>query len=139
MSTGRLSAVFLMLLILGSCSREGKEKDDASKKGITELSPQEFRSGLASTPEAVLIDVRRPDELAEGIINGAININYTDSTFKEKINGLDRTKPYFIYCKSGKRSAGAVGEMEKLGFENIHILEGGYTSWVDEGLDTVRP
>jgi rhodanese-related sulfurtransferase len=52
---------------------------------------------------------------------------------------LDRTRPYFVYCKSGKRTEGAVEQMEKLGFKNIYTLDGGYTSWVEKGMETLKP
>jgi rhodanese-related sulfurtransferase len=49
------------------------------------------KSTLASTPDAVLVDVRTPDEFSEGIIEGAINIDFKDPSFDEKINALDKS------------------------------------------------
>lgn len=125
-----ISIVFATALILAGCAGKGSEESKVVDKGPVTLAPQEFKARLASTPDAVLVDVRKPEEVAEGMIEGAINIDYTDSGFVEKIRALDKTKSYFVYCKVGKRSAGAADEMEKLGFENVYVLDGGYTEWL---------
>jgi rhodanese-related sulfurtransferase len=136
----KLLVVLIPGLILVSCTKkEASENAGISKPSSVQLSPEEFRAKLANTPDAVLIDVRKPEELQPGIIEGAINIDYTDSSFTERVGKLDKTKSYFVYCKSGKRSSAAVVEMEKLGFKNMFVLEGGYTTWQDAGLETVKP
>lgn len=126
-----------VLLFAGCTGKKNSENSDDTR--TLELDAAEFKSKLAASPEAILIDVRKPEELAEGMIEGAINIDYTDSTFAQKIMALDKTKSYFVYCKSGKRTAGAVEQMEKLGFEKIYTLDGGYTSWVEKGMETLKP
>lgn len=128
--------VLIISVILAGCAGKGNVEDtDDTDTTPLELSPREFKSKLNSTPDAVLIDVRNPEEVAEGMIEGAINIDYTDSGFIKKVSALDKTKPYFVYCKSGKRSAGAADEMEKLGFENVYVLEGGYIKWLQNDSD----
>jgi rhodanese-related sulfurtransferase len=129
---------FFFFVLIGCGSKENKDNIAKPKTG-TKLDPQAFKSQLSATPDAILIDVRKPEELAEGFIDGAINIDYTDSSFSNKIRDLDKSKTYFVYCKSGKRTAGAVDQMERSGFENIFILEGGYMSWVEKGLETAEP
>ena len=89
--------------------------------------------------DAVLIDVRKPEEFSEGIISGADNIDFTAPDFTNKIAGLDRSKPYFVYCKSGKRSANAVSQMKEMGFKNLYTLDGGLNNWKDQGLEIVKP
>jgi rhodanese-related sulfurtransferase len=133
-----ISLIYITFLLFTGCTGK-KNAENNNEAGPLELPPAEFKSKLASSSDAVLIDVRKPEETAEGMIDGAINIDYTDSTFAEKIMELDRTRPYFVYCKSGKRTAGAVEQMEKLGFKNIYSLDGGYSKWQDEGLETVKP
>jgi len=135
-----ISIVLAISLILAGCAGKGNvEKTDDEESSPIELSPQEFKSKLDSTPDAVLVDVRNPDEVAEGMIEGAVNIDYTDSTFIGKIEPLDKTKPYFVYCKSGKRSAGAADEMEKLGFEKVYVLKEGTNNWLKQGFEMVTP
>jgi rhodanese-related sulfurtransferase len=85
------------------------------------------------------VDVRKPEEIEKGIIANAVNIDFTDSSFEEKVSALDRKKPYFVYCKSGKRSTAAVEQMGKLGFETIYVLEGGLDRWQEDGHEVVIP
>lgn len=133
--------IFLaVLFVLASCGGKGSvDNSDANDTGPIELTPQEFKLRLASTPDAVLVDVRKPEELSEGMIDGAINIDYKDNSFTDKVQTLDKTKPYFLYCKSGKRSGDAARDMEKLGFKNLYVLEGGINNLEDEGLEKVKP
>ena len=129
--------IFLAVsFVLAGCGGKGSvDNSDANDTGPIELTPQEFKLRLGSTPDAVLVDVRKPEELSEGMIDGAINIDYKDNSFTDKVQTLDKTKPYFLYCKSGKRSGDAAREMEKLGFENLYVLEGGIKNLEDEGLE----
>ncbi len=76
-----------------------------------------------------LVDVRTPDEFAEGFIKGAKNINVYDAGFETEIQKLDKTKPVYIYCRSGARSKTAAQKMVVLGFTQIIDLEGGYMNW----------
>jgi rhodanese-related sulfurtransferase len=126
--------ILIVSLILAACAGKGSVEHTGEVAPI-ELKPSEFKSKLASTPKAVLVDVRTPEEVAEGMIDGAINIDYKDEGFAQKIGSLDKTKPYFLYCKSGKRSGDAADEMEKLGFEEVYVLEGGYIKWLQSGLN----
>lgn len=137
MKVNQTIPVLLMLIItMASCERKGSQANgERLETAVIKLSPDEFRSKLSSTNDAVLIDVRKPEEVAEGKIEGAVNIDYTDSSFAQKIGELDKSKPYFVYCKSGKRSSDAAQEMQKLGFENIIVLEGGYVQWLEHEVE----
>lgn len=88
----------------------------------------EFQSKLSETPNAVLLDVRTPEEFNSGHLEGAVNIDFENSTFASEIQKLDKEKSYFIYCRSGSRSAGAVSLMKKEGIKNIFELKGGLIS-----------
>jgi rhodanese-related sulfurtransferase len=129
--------LFGLLLFISSCTPA--EKKEASEDKIVALSPDDFKSTLASKPDAILVDVRTPDEFSEGIIEGAINIDFKNPAFGEKINALDKSKPYFVYCLSGKRSGDAAKQMESAGFKSIYLLNGGYKDWKNAGLETTRP
>ena len=60
-----------------------------------------------ANPNFVILDVRTPQEFASGHIEGAINLDYNVPTFKNDLNGLDKTKIYLIYCRTSRRSRGA--------------------------------
>jgi rhodanese-related sulfurtransferase len=92
------------------------------------LNVQEFKTAIESNPNAVIIDVRSPEEEIEGKIEKSINLNIMEQSFPAKVMDLDKTKEYYIYCRSGARSASACQFMEKQGF-NAHNLEGGIQAW----------
>ena len=129
--------LFGLILLIPSCTPT--EKKEVSENEVVALAPEDFKSMLASKPDAVLVDVRTPDEFSEGIIEGATNIDFKDPSFGENINALDKSKPYFVYCLSGKRSGDAAKQMQSAGFRSVYILNGGYKEWKNEGLETARP
>ena len=73
---------------------------------------------------SVIIDVRTPEEFAEGHIEGALNIDVSSDSFGESIAALDMSDSYGVYCRSGNRSAQAVARMEAAGFTDVHDLGG---------------
>ncbi|MEZ4180280.1 MAG: DUF2202 domain-containing protein [Candidatus Doudnabacteria bacterium] len=97
-------------------------------KNFELLSSEDFALTFEQTPGAQMLDVRTPAEFAEGHIPTAINIDFESSDFIEQINQLDKTLTYFVYCRSGNRSAQAVQKMQAQGFEKIVELKGGIIS-----------
>lgn len=77
----------------------------------------------------VLIDVRTPEEFAEGHLPNAINIDVKSDNFASEIQALDQDKTYYIYCKSGMRSTHAVQQFEQAGFEHLVNLKDGYSAY----------
>ncbi len=80
-----------------------------------------------------LIDVRTPEEFAEGYISNAKNINYRSPDFKSQIISLDKSKPVLVYCKSGGRSAKSAAIFQENGFGKVYDLKGGITAWMKAG------
>ncbi|WP_337044216.1 rhodanese-like domain-containing protein [Emticicia sp. 17c] len=95
------------------------------------LSVADFDTKLKSKAEtAQLVDVRTPAEYANGHIKRAMNINFTDDDFEEAAKKtLDKTKPVFVYCFSGKRSTDAAVFLRGLGFKEVYDLSGGFAQW----------
>ena len=98
-----------------------------------DLSQNEWAEKLNTTDQAVILDVRTEDEVSEGFIPNAINIDiHKGQGFIDELEALDKTKSYFVYCRSGARSAQACAVMNQLGFENAYNLEGGFMAWGGE-------
>jgi rhodanese-related sulfurtransferase len=94
------------------------------------LSQQDWTSKLNDDTNAIILDVRTEDECTGGIVPNAINIDvYKGQGFIEEVETLDKTKNYYVYCKSGGRSAQACSVMNQLGFETTYNLEGGFSNW----------
>lgn len=98
------------------------------------LTPQEFKAQLQQTPDAQLIDVRSPEEFSGGYIAKAHNINISSPGFDSAINTLDKSKPVFVYCLSGGRSAKAADKLTEKGFRQVYQLQGGLLKWKAAGL-----
>nr|WP_321236095.1 rhodanese-like domain-containing protein [uncultured Psychroserpens sp.] len=100
---------------------------------MADLTQQEWASQLAADENAVILDVRTPEEVALGIIPNAIAIDiYKGQGFIDEIEELDASKTYYVYCRSGARSAQACSVMNQLGFENTYNLIGGFNEWSGE-------
>ena len=115
---------FLLLLLLPSCGGENK-----TSSGRTVLPVEEYAQNLNTDTTAYLIDVRTPEEYAEGHIEGAVLMNVMDEqTFLAGIDTLDASHTYYIYCRSGRRSQKASGFMGERGLKVVD-LQGGYNAW----------
>lgn len=102
--------------------------NEGQETAIQILNKSDFKKAIAGQ-NVQLVDVRTPEEFSEGFIEGAININIYDKTFADKISKLDKSKPVYVYCRSGARSQSAAKQMQQLGFTSIIDLKGGYLNY----------
>jgi rhodanese-related sulfurtransferase len=108
---------------------------------IKDVTPQEAYSLIQqnkANPNFVILDVRTPREFAGGHIEGAINLDYNAPTFKDDLNGLDKTKMYLVYCRTSRRSRGAFDMMKALEFQEVYHMLGGIVHWTSEGLPMTK-
>ena len=82
----------------------------------------------------VALDIRTPEEFAEGHIADALMIDFYDEDFAQQLDALDKSVPYLVYCRSGNRSAQSVATFADLGFGEIYELDGGIVAWAGAGL-----
>ncbi len=126
--------IFILALALAACSTASQKENSTDEAKVNEkLDVATFQTKLKASPEAILVDVRTPEEFAEGNITGAQNIDFNAPDFEQKISALDKNKTYFVYCKAGTRSAKAVSKMSALGFTSLYCLDGGYMAWKEKG------
>ena len=89
------------------------------------LSNKRWKELITETDDHVILDVRTPEECNEGIITKAIQINFLESyDFVNALEGLDKGKTYFVYCRSGNRSAQACKYMTMKGFKTYNLMNG---------------
>jgi rhodanese-related sulfurtransferase len=114
-----MKKIFLLfaLLFLGFISTAQKR-----------LSNEEFKT-MMKEKGAQIIDVRTAKEVAEGKIEGSINIDYFSPKFMENASKLDKNKPVLIYCAAGGRSLSAAKDLKKAGFKKVYDLQNGYDGW----------
>lgn len=97
------------------------------------INQQEWKELLSEDNNAVILDVRTPEEQAEGIIKNAICLDiYKPEEFISGLEKLDKTKNYYVYCKAGSRSANACQVMDQMGFVQTYNLLGGVSLWTGE-------
>ncbi len=100
---------------------------------MADLTQQEWLEQFEADSNAVLLDVRTQDEVEEGKIPNSIHIDiYKGQGFIDEIEKLDKSKNYFVYCRSGNRSGQACAVMSQLGFECTNNLLGGFMEWEGE-------
>ncbi|GAL66214.1 rhodanese-like domain-containing protein [Jejuia pallidilutea] len=100
------------------------------------LTQEEWVAQLKNDDNAVVLDVRTDAEIAEGIIPNAVHLDiYKGQEFIDALEDLDKSKSYYVYCRSGNRSGQACQIMEELGFENAYNLEGGMLQWTGDVVD----
>lgn len=96
------------------------------------LSAEEFKNRISSDESAIIIDVRTPAEFNEGHITNSLLIDIYNPTFQNEILKLDKSKNYYIYCRSGNRSYHAGVFMLAEGFNSVQHLVDGILSWTDK-------
>lgn len=86
--------------------------------------------------DAFLLDVRGFDEFAAGHAQGAICIPLPD--LERRVADLPTDRAVLVMCQSGGRSAIAAERLRALGMDNITDVQGGFQSWRQAGLPTVK-
>ena len=122
-----LLAIDVLLVSLLGCS-----SGTTQGVGVRTVSGTEAVKVLDSR---VVIDVRGPDEVAEGAIVGATVLDFNAGEFQAKIGGYNRNAAYLVYCRSGNRSGQAVAIMKELGFTDV-IDAGAYVDLAAAGAET---
>jgi phage shock protein E len=120
-------ALAALLLLAAGCSG-----GSAEGTGVRTVSATEAVKVLDSR---LVIDVRGPDEVAEGVILGATVLDFNAGEFQAKIGDYDRNAAYLVYCRSGNRSGQAVAIMKELGFTDV-IDAGAYADLAAAGAET---
>lgn len=110
----RLLPFVLSLMFLSSCGNAG-----SSSSGYRQISMDEAVKMMRDEKNYIILDVRRPDEYAEGHIPGAINVPNEEIGTAEIAELPDKSQMILVYCRSGRRSKEASEKLVKLGYTNI--------------------
>jgi rhodanese-related sulfurtransferase len=97
------------------------------------LTQDQWKDSSEKDEDSLILDVRTEEEFMAGYIPKAINIDiHKGQEFFDEIEKLDKSKSYFVYCRSGARSASACSLMNQHGIENAYNLMGGIIEWDGE-------
>ena len=100
---------------------------------VTHVDAPTFRK-LAEERAGIVLDVRTPGEVARGHLADATVIDLNDPRFATKLDLMQKDKPVFVYCASGRRSASAADIMIERGFTEVYNLSGGISAWSAAGF-----
>ena len=131
-----LITVFSILLF--SCQPEKTTSESTAvgvsqKQGVQSVDAVSFKN-LSEKENTIILDVRTPQEVAEGKIPNATVINIYDPEFESKAKQLDKEKSILIYCSAGVRSAQAAEFLTEQGYPSVYHLEGGLGDWYRNGF-----
>ena len=108
-----------------------------AKKNISEISPQDAATKL-ETGDAVIIDVREKDEWDEEHIPGAVHMSRGTIELDVEEKVPDTNAMIICHCGGGGRSALAAESLQKMGYENVRSMAGGFKAWRAAGLPTTK-
>lgn len=100
-------------------------------KNIVKPDPQALAQIKAG--KAYLVDVRTPEEFDGGHLQYSKNINFNSPDFKAEVAKLDKSKPVYLYCRSGNRSGKAADTLKALGFHSYYNI-GGFEQLKTDGF-----
>lgn len=119
--------VGLFLTVILSCKPQNTE--------VNNITIDNLQVVLQNEENVQLLDVRTPEEWAGGVIETPIKIDVTGNDFEGKaLEKLDKTKPVYLYCRSGGRSLKASGLLAQKGFKVYNVL-GGYLEWTEKNKE----
>ena len=122
----KLLPFILSFMLLSACSAPS-----SSGGSYRQISMDEAVKMMKDEKDDIILDVRRPDEYAEGHIPGAINIPNEEIGTAEIAELPDKSQLILVYCRSGRRSKEASEKLVKLGYTNI-VEFGGILDWKGE-------
>ena len=116
----RAAALAVVLLLAAACGG-----DDA---GVQEIGIDDAIEAVAER-DVVVLDVRTPEEFADGHVPGAVNVPIAADDFGRRVAALDKDKTYLVMCARGGRSKSACGKMEDLKLKALYDFPGGMNAW----------
>ena len=129
-----LLMVSAVALVVAACG-------GATATGAVELvAPSSAADVIEEAPTGlVVLDIRTPEEFTAGALPDAINLDFYEASFRDRLAELDKDVPYVMYCNSGNRSATAADMMRELGFAEVYEIDGGIQAWAQAGGPLALP
>lgn len=96
---------------------------------MKEITVQELKEKMDAEEDFQLIDVREDFEYEMSNLGGEL---IPLGGIMIESGKIDKSKPVIVQCRSGKRSAAAIMQLEQQGFTNLYNLKGGMLAWAEE-------
>lgn len=126
----KILLVFVMVfaMLISGCTASQESGTDTDATGVIMINAEDAKARLDSEEGIILVDVRTPEEFRDGHIPEAILLPVDEIAANAETVIPDKAATYFIYCRSGNRSATASSQLVELGYQNIYDL-GGINDW----------
>ena len=111
----------------------------AEDRVAEQIQPSELAERIAAGTAPVILDVRSPEEFAEGHLPGARNVPYDALADRLGELGIASDTEVVAYCQSGRRAAIAAGVLHDGGYINVRDLSGHWQGWREAGLPVEQP
>ena len=119
---------FIVLNIINNS--ETQKNNQEREKGF-----RTFFKDQIQKVEGIVLDVRTPNEIAQGKIGDATEIDFYEDDFIQKASKLPKDQPIYVYCAAGGRSSKAANMLLEQGFTKVYNLDGGIGSWNQNGFE----
>jgi rhodanese-related sulfurtransferase len=121
------ASIFFLALFFVACGQNNSSS--VSGAASTTISANEFQKAITANAAAQIVDVRTAPEYNGGHIKNAMQANWNnEAEFTDRTQYLDKSKPVYVYCQAGGRSAAAQQFLASKGYTVIN-LEGGMSNW----------
>ncbi|MDH7444538.1 rhodanese-like domain-containing protein [Aquimarina sp. 2201CG14-23] len=98
-----------------------------------DITQNQWEDLISKDDNAIILDVRTEEEVEDGFIPNMLNLDIRQGQgFLDEVEKLDKSKNYYVYCRSGARSAQACALMNQMGFDTTYNLIGGFMNWDGE-------
>ncbi len=141
MKTTFLSGI-LFLAALSACQPSSttqsfttESTNQTSSASVVTLNAQEFAT---QSRTGTVLDVRTAGEVAQGKIEGAVEIDFYSSDFLVQVNQISKDQEVYVYCAVGARSEEAARMLIQQGYTKVYHLQGGIQGWAQQGLPMVQ-
>jgi rhodanese-related sulfurtransferase len=107
---------------------------------MTTITPHQLHDRLQQGEKLHLLDVRTPAEHAEIHVPDVqlVSFDKLDPTKLASMNGFAKEQPLYIFCRTGNRAKQAAEKLEKGGYKQCSVVEGGTMAWAEAGLPVTR-
>lgn len=122
----------VMGLMLGASSLAG-----GAEAGLRVVSPEEA-AALAARPTTFILDVRTPQEHAQGRLEGSVLVPVDELASRLGEVPIDKNQPILVYCATGRRSRAASRLLAEKGYTAVRDMKGGIAAWGSEGRPITR-
>ena len=130
-----------LLGLLGAGCAGGSADQGAAEAGaqVVHVDPQGAQALLRGDTPPVVLDIRTAGEVASGIVDGAVHLDFHGKDFASSLAGLPTDRAILVTCASGGRSTRALPVLQAAGLTDLVHLDGGMNAWRAAGLPVVKP